>query len=293
MFKRLLSPRWHRHATPLLCLMTGLIVCSSSSVRAEIDRVAQVMTHSASITTVQPVNPLSDPKSDFAQPTLSEDPLNSAYPIPWNWIVQTQAEFTEKGGSGLRYYRSPALVSPDGQYAAYTRIQLQAESELYRSRVNSVVFLENLQTGKLQVLRATSPLADHLSEIGEGEEIPGIVSILMPVSWSANGERLLARQFEGFLSTSDATDYAVIWERAKDRTTTLSPDRTDYTTSILLGWSNLNPDRVLFRAGVLGEEEWPLWSVALNGQTAVASEDESIVYGQKVIRSWTGVQALH
>jgi hypothetical protein len=149
-----------------------------------------------------------------------------------------------------------------------------------------------LQTGELRVIRAASPIADHLSGAGVGGEVPGIVSILIPVSWSASGDRLLSRQFEGFLSTSDATDYAVIWERPTNRTLTLSPDRADCTTAILLGWSSTNPDRVLFRAGILGEEEWLDWSVALSGQTALASQDNSIVYGQLLTRSWTGVQDL-
>lgn len=42
---------------------------------------------------------------------------------------------------GLRYYRSPSLVSPDGLYAAYSRMQMQVQLELYRSRVSSVMSL--------------------------------------------------------------------------------------------------------------------------------------------------------
>ena len=80
-----------------------------------------------------------------------------------------------------------------------------------------------------------------------------------------------------------------------------SPDHADYTTAILLGWSSANPERVLFRAGILGEEEWLNWSVALNGETAIAentaavpaNQSNSIVYGQLLTRSWTGVQDLN
>jgi hypothetical protein len=290
MLNRLLCRNARCRIASISGLLASLSLFSGLPARAETDSTFSLMLHRSPVTDLQPANPL--PQPQFNAPTAAEDPLNSAYPVPWNWILQTQAEFTEKGGSGLRYYRTPALVSPDGQYAAYTRIQMQVESELYRSRVTSVMFLENLQTGELRVIRAASPIADHLSGAAVSGEMPGIISILMPVSWSANGERLLSRQFEGFLSTSDATDYAVIWERSANRTFTLSPDRTDYTTAVLLGWSDTNPERVLFRAGILGEEQWLNWSVALSGQTALASQDNSIVYGQLLTRSWTGGQDL-
>jgi hypothetical protein len=234
----------------------------------------------------------SQPEADFPPSSIPSDPLNSPFPIPWEWIWKTQAEFSEKGSSGLRYYRSPALVSPDGQYAAYTRIQMDVEPEFYRSRIASVMFLENLQTGELKIIRAASPLAKHLAEATAGEELSGAMSVLIPVSWSANGDRLLSRQVEGFLSTSDVSDYAVIWERQTQQTTTLSPNNSEEEMAILLGWSHLDPDRILFRAGVLGEEDWSIWAVAPNGQTFLASEKDSITYGQQVTHSWTGVQAL-
>lgn len=298
MLNRLLS----RSVSCRIAAISGLLVSWSLSLglptRAETDSNFPLMVHRSPVTDLQPANPQSQPQ--FDPPTTAEDPLNSAYPIPWNWVLQTQEEFTKKGGSGLRYYRTPALVSPDGQYAAYTRIQMQVEAELYRSRVTSIVFLENLQTGQLQVIRASSPIAGHLSGTAGDEEMAGIISILMPISWSANGELLLSRQFEGFLSTSDATDYAVIWERPSNRSFTLSPERADYTTAILLGWSRNEPERVLFRAGILGEEQWLNWSVALNGQTALAedatsltaSQNNAIIYGQMLTRTWTGVQEL-
>ena len=92
----------------------------------------------------------------------------------------------------------------------------------------------------------------------------------------------------------------MIWDRSSNQTATISPDHVDYTTAILLGWSSANPERVLFRAGILGEEEWLNWSVALNGETAIAenppsltaSQSNSIVYGQLLTRSWTGIQNL-
>lgn len=299
MFNGLLSRSSRcRPLAAFFSLLAGLSLSSGLPLHAETDSTIPLMVHRSPVTELQPVIPPA--QSQFNPPTTAEDPLNSPYPVPWNWILQTQAEFTEKGQSGLRYYRSPALVSPDGQYAAYTRIQMQIGAELYHSRVTSAMFLENLQTGELRVIRASSPIADHLSDVAAGGEMPGIVSILIPVSWSAKGDRLLLRQFEGFLSTSDATDYAVVWDRASNQTTTISPESVDYTTAILLGWSSANSEQVLFRAGILGEEEWLNWSVALNGQTAIAenppslaaSQSNSIIYGQLLTRSWTGVQTL-
>jgi hypothetical protein len=59
----------------------------------------------------------------------------------------------------------------------------------------------------------------------------------------------------------------------------------------LLGWSRTNPDQVLFRAGELGEENWPLWAVDLDGQTLAAIEDQPLVFGQTITHSWAGPQA--
>ncbi|MEW5858715.1 MAG: hypothetical protein AB1861_15220 [Cyanobacteriota bacterium] len=234
---------------------------------------------------------LSEAAPDMTQAVVQIDPLDSPHPVPWNWVMTTHAEVTANGGTGIRYYRSPSLVSPDGQYAAYSRIQLQVQPELYQSRISSVMFVENLRTGDLRTISASSPLADNPFVSNEEADMPGIIAILIPISWSAKGDRVLARQFEGLFSTSDASDYAVVWDRQQNRTTTLSPDRDDYTNAVLLGWSHTNPDQVLFRAGELGEEEWPLWAVDLNGQTVAAIEDEPLIFGQTITHSWAGPQA--
>jgi hypothetical protein len=222
----------------------------------------------------------------------SVDPLESSYPIPWNWITKTQSNFSKAQNSGLRYYRTPSLVSPDGQYAAYSRVQMEVASELYRCRVSSVMFLENLQTGELRVITASSPLAEHGLQDEEETDTTGTLSILMPVSWSEKGEQLLARQFEGVFSTSDATDFAVVWDRKTNKTTTISPEQVDYTNAVLLGWNPQKSGQVLFRAGMIGEEEWPVWSVASNGQTVLANQNEPIIYGQQMDKIWSGSQVL-
>lgn len=218
------------------------------------------------------------------------DPLDSPYPVPWGWVLNTQEKVAASGKPGIHYYRSPSLVSPDGQYAAYSRIEMRVETELHRSRVSSVMFLENLQTGKLQKIAATSPLANHFFPGNRSIDLSGAIAILMPVSWSANSDRLLARQFEGIFSSSDASDFAVVWDRKSNRTTTVAPNRRDYDAAVLLGWSNNNPSQVLFRAGDLEDEEMPLWAVNLDGQTLAAAEDKPMVLGVNLNPVWSGPQ---
>lgn len=290
MFKRLNSLKEFRLTAVLAFLLTGMLMSTNQQAQAETDKVSQVI--SPAVTSFPSLTPVSDVPPEFLQPTIDNDPLNSPYPIPWEWILKTQAEFTEKGISGLRYYRSPSLISPDGQYAVYTRVSFSVEPEMYRSRITSIMFLENLQTGELQIIRAQSPLANPLVQDNKEEQILGLMSILIPVSWSKDGNYLLSRQFEGVFSTSDACDYAVIWHRQTKQTQTISPNNVNYTTAILMGWDSTSPEQILFRAGFLGDEDWPVMSVALDGQTVLASHSESITYGQLTTSVWSGSQAL-
>jgi hypothetical protein len=235
------------------------------------------------------------------EPAMTEsqaqmDPLDSPYPIPWNWVMKTQEDVNSTTGSGIRYYRSQSLISPDGHYAAYTRLSMQVQPEMYRSRVSSTMFVENLQTGELQVITATSPLADNPLVAAADADMPGTISILIPVSWSAKSDRLLARQFEGLLSTSDASDYAVIWDRQLNRTSTVAPApaQSNHEIAVLLGWSQTNLEQVLFRAGNLGDEHWHLWAVKSDGQTVAAIKaDQPIVFGQRVSPIWGGPQIAY
>lgn len=225
----------------------------------------------------------------------NQDPLDSPYPVPWNWVLKTQARSAQAGNVSLDYFRSPALVSPDGQYAAYSRIALRSQPELYNSKVVSVMFLENLKTGELQVIRAASPIAAYLDKVGEeSTEMAGVISILMPVSWSADGDRLLARQLEGAFNSSDVSDYGVVWNRLDRQIKTLSasPQPDEEISATLLGWDKNAPDQVLFRANDLGNETEQLVSVNLNGKLYLAEAEKAITYGQQIRRSWTGVQAI-
>ena len=219
------------------------------------------------------------PDFSHAPSPSSEDPLASPYPIPWAWILQTQADYENSPDSGLRYYRTPSLLSPDGRYGAYARLSMRVKPNLFESSISTVLFVEDLQTGKLQMIRSQTP-AD------------GTMSIFVPVSWSKNGDRLLVRQLDGAFSTSDATDSALVWERSTRRTYTLTPQNIDYDIAILLGWNPHQTDQILFRAGFLGDEIWPVWSVNLQGTTSLSQNNPSSPQSHPQVFSWTGSQIL-
>lgn len=223
---------------------------------------------------------------------VQTDPLNSPHPVPWSWVLATHTEVSTNGHVSVRYYRTHSLISPDGQYAAYSRIQMKGEPELHRSRITSVMFVENLHTGDLRTITASSPLADNPLTSSKETYIPGAFSILVPVSWSNSSDRILARQFEGLLGTSHASDYAVVWDNKQNCLSTIAPEGIHYTYAVLLGWSANNPEQVLFRAGELGDENWSMWGVALDGQTALAIEEKPIIFGQVVNHVWAGPQAI-
>jgi len=225
------------------------------------------------------------------------DPIGSPHPIPWKWIVATQEAIGSKGNSGVRYYRSLPVVSPDGKYAVYSRVQMEIKPEMYNSRVTSTMFVEDRQTKKLRVLASTSQKHDPLlkSNIAPPEQIQdnGKIGVLVPVSWSEKSDRFLARKFEGVFNTGDATDRAVIWDRQKNHTNTVAPARQDHEhekIAVLLGWSKNQPDHVLFREGEMGEEDWPLVQVATDGKTVNTTEaDQPVTFGDKT-EVWAGPQ---
>lgn len=187
------------------------------------------------------------------------------------------------------YYRSHALTSPDGHYKAYSRVQMQVESEFSQSRVSSVLFLENLQTRDLQAIAATSPFAEN-PFIGNSADLAGTISIVIPISWSAKSDFLLAREFESIFCSDIASDYALIWDRTLNRSSTVAPTNIDYTNAILLGWSEEYDDRALFRAGNLGETPWKLWTVDRESETLEAVSDRPQTYGQATNSVWAGPQ---
>ncbi|WP_017315119.1 hypothetical protein [Mastigocladopsis repens] len=228
-----------------------------------------------------------------------QDPVGSPHPIPWRWIQTTQEVIGSKGVSGVRYYRSVPVISPDGRYAMYSRVQLEVKPQMYNSRVNSVLFVEDRQTRNLRVVSSTAPINDPLLKAqisSPNTEAQGTMAVLVPVSWSQKGDRFLARKFEGAMNTSDVTDHAVIWERQQNRSHSVTPSQEEHKheIAVLLGWSKTQPNQVLFRAGELGEEEWPMVTVAYDGKTVTATNaDHPVVYGQRVKELWAGPQVAY
>ncbi|MDJ0714164.1 MAG: hypothetical protein QNJ54_08075 [Prochloraceae cyanobacterium] len=276
----LLKNSFLRKWSQRLTLSLALLISYSQSSLANTDNATKVIESIPYFTCWEKTITVSQSENNADLAATQNDPIGSPHPIPWNWIMNTHSEFSQKGERNLRYCRTPSLISPDGQFAAYSRIQMQVEPELFHSRVTSVMFLENLQTGDLQTLNSLSILSNNSEE--EIVAPPGEIAILIPISWSEDGDRLLSRQFEGIFSTSDASDSAAIWERENNSTIVLSPAPASHTHAVLLGWSQTNPERVLFRAGIIGEEEWPVLSVDLNGETNLATFDRPTIYGSRV-----------
>jgi hypothetical protein len=225
----------------------------------------------------------------MSHPSWQVDPLDSPHPVPWGWVLATMATGNPGHHSRQYFYRSQSLISPDQDYAAYSRIKIQVEPEYFQSCVTSVLFLENLRTGDLQAITPAAPLADN-PFLNGGMDLLGRISMVIPVSWSAAGDRLLAREFESLFGTDLASDYAVVVDRNGNQVYTVAPTTIQYTNAVLLGWSQFYPEQVLFRAGMLGEESWPQWTVDVQGQTRRATGDRALIYGQVLNSVWTGPQ---
>jgi hypothetical protein len=246
-----------------------------------------------SLMTEIPVN--SQPNDSEAIP---DDPMGSPHPIPWKWIMMTQEAIGGKGGSGVRYYRSVPVVSPDGRYAVYSRVQLEVNPEMHNSRVTSLLFIEDKQTKSLRVLAATSQPRDLLLKQSVGSEKSdneGKIGVLVPVSWSEKGDRFLARKFVGIFNTADVTDHALIWDRQQNNTQTVAPPQGENEhekIAILLGWSKQQPDHALFRSGELGEENWPLVQVSSDGKSVNVSTDgdQAVTFGERSPQVWAEPQ---
>jgi len=227
-----------------------------------------------------------------------DDPIGSPHPIPWKWIMATQEAIGGRGISGVRYYRSLPVISPDGKYGIYSRVQMEVRPEMHNSRVKSVLFMEDRETKKLRVMISTDkeidPLLNKEVSLSEEADNDGKIKVLVPVSWSEKGDRFLARKFVAIFNTADATDQAVIWDRQKNNINVVNPVQSEddhEKIAILLGWSKNQPNNVLFRAGELGDENWPLVQVANDGQTVdmSAEEDQPITFGESA-KIWADPQ---
>ncbi len=238
------------------------------------------------------------------QPSESEreqnDPIGSPHPVPWKWIMATQKAVSANVGSGVRYYRSVPVISPDGRYSIYSRVKLEIQPQMHRSRVSSVLFVEDKQTNQLKVVASTSALLDPLLSRKfhnkEDNQIPGRIGVLVPVSWSENGDRFLARKFEGIFNTAHASDQALIWNRHKNNYNTVAPSQKNhqYDIAVLLGWSKNAPENVVFEAGEIGQETWSTITVAKDGRTIVTPElDQPTTFGRKTTDVWAGPQVAY
>ena len=219
------------------------------------------------------------------------DPLGSPYPVPWGWVMSMLSEGRSPAAPKTCYYRSPSLLSPDGLYAAYSRLQLQVSADFTQSRITSILLLENQKTGDLQTIMASSPFADNPFAEASVLDQPGTIAMLIPVAWSEASDRLLIREFESLFGSDLATDFAVIWEQGTKAIHTIAPTEINYTNAILLGWSQTQPDRALFRAGILGEADWSCYTVDRDCNTAITQDDRPLTFGRVVNHVWAGSQA--
>ncbi len=240
------------------------------------------------------------------EPTESElsqqnDPIGSPHAVPWKWITATQEAVSASSGSGVRYYRSVPVISPDGRYSIYSRVKLEVKPQMHESRVSSVLFVEDRESNHLKVVASTHAIVDPLLKgkkvRGDKDSgIPGKIGVLVPVSWSENGERFLARKFEGLFNTAHATDQALIWNRQKNHANTVAPNQKNHQhdIAVLLGWSKNTPENVVFRAGEMGQETWPTITVANDGETVATPElDQPTTFGRKTTDVWAGPQVAY
>jgi hypothetical protein len=216
---------------------------------------------------VQTASPTFHPAPmNVSAPAQTQDPLNSAYPIPWAAIWENQTKATQTGKVLTLRYLSGKVTSPDGQQQAHSEINLQLSPELTQSYVSSKLIIADAKGKVLQRIPSTLHLGD--GKVKETTAIPvGTLSILVPATWSQDGQQLLARQFEAVLGSDVSSDYALVWNRKTQMVKTVTPTPQNYDTAILLGWSPRNPDRVLFRTTVLGEQQTNLVAVTHDGTT--------------------------
>jgi hypothetical protein len=279
--------RFLRATAPLRALtLTILLTLSVLGVKHSIAQSQNVQEQQApSETSSSPIT------SEAAFSTGGQDPLNSPHPIPWSWIVAGQYASTPLNEPQMRYYRSQALVSPDQRYAAYSRIQMQIGQDDVTHTVDSMLFLEDLQTGELQFVTASSPSIRHPGFDRSRHQQPGMITVLLPIAWSEVSDRLLIRGFDSRFGTDLASDYAIVWNRQTQEMRAIAPSPFHYSNAVLLGWSQNNPSHVLFRAGQMGDEQWPMVAVDPNNSSFLAAGDQPIAYGQAAENFWNGPQA--
>lgn len=276
-----------------LTLSVSLLTLAAAAIATTGIQASSVSSPDASRPTLASETSVTVPAAAASPPLGSQlqDPLNSPHPIPWQWIEETQALSQSISQPQTHYFRSHALISPDGQFAAYSRIQMNVRPGMTQDRVTSMLFLENLQTGGLRFVTASSPEVKNPNIAAAEYDQPGMIAVLTPVAWSEMGDRLLVRGFESRFGTDLASDYAVVWDRATGGQQAIVPSNMTYSNAVLLGWSQTHAGQVLFRAGSLGEDAWAAIAVNSDGVAIAAAADQPQVYGQISRDFWNGPQA--
>jgi hypothetical protein len=216
------------------------------------------------------------PVNVSAQAVQHQDPLNSAYPVPWAMIWENQTKATQTGKVLTLRSLSKAVISPDGLRQAHSEINVQLNPEITKSYVSSNLIIADAKGKVLQSVPSTMHLGNNLSDgkVEETTAIPiGTLSILMPAAWSKDGQQLLTRQFEAVLGSDVSSDYALVWDRKTQVVKTVTPTPQTYDTAILLGWSPRNPNQILFRTTILGEQNTDLVAVTHDGTTTASKGD--------------------
>ncbi len=235
--------------------------------------------------------PLRNARQSVAPATQAQDPLNSAYPVPWSMIWQNQTQATQTGKRMTLRYVSGAIASPDGQRNAHSELYLDLHPEVTQSQVASQLIITDAKGGEIQRIASSMHLGDGMVKESSGTSTVGTLSILMPATWSKDGQQLLARQFEAVFGSDVSSDYALVWNRNTQHVKIVAPVPQDYDTAILLGWSHRNPEQVLFRTAILGEQNTALVAVNYDGTTVASEGDRVLPSGQLIIPTPTSSQA--
>lgn len=202
----------------------------------------------------------------------ADDLLNSQYAVPWPTIQQAQDTVTRTGQAQSFRYRSPVSIAPDQQTRAYSELHLALHPKPSHSFINSQLVIET----KTQTYRFPSTLHLELAaQSSTSNATPGTFSIIMPAVWSADGQSLLLRQFEGLFGSDVASDYALVWHASQSALQSYRPTAVDYDSATLMGWSQNRPGEILFQTRLLGQPTSQLVTVSpQNSSTTLASPSD-------------------
>lgn len=217
------------------------------------------------------------PAPDQPVETVVADPLQSPFPLPWQWIEDGHAAVV-KAKKSLRFtQQTPQYISPDGRYVAQATLYFTAHPEAHRQQLMSILEIRDRQSGiqqRIESLKEMPP--EFLAEVPQGQ---GLIAVLVPVGWSETGNRLLVRQLSGLFATDLISDGAWIWQAGVGHVATVYPTADEYDFATLLGWSTTDPQRVLFQTQTMGNPKATIWAVDTQGSTQLAQGDRPRVYG--------------